>query len=218
MPALAVPSRFAVLTIGGAAALSLAALSLPAPAHAQGDGVFGPITSVSGNTFDVAGATGIAPVAFSDSTTIGESIPALRTDVTVGSCIKAGPGPDGGPAGSDAITANWVMIGTAIDGKCPQRPGSANPAPPAQHRGVSGVVSSVDGDTVTVNRQDGAPATVTVTDATHFKKRVPTDAQAITPGKCVAARGAKDSNGVLQATRVTVWASSDGHCPQPPGQ
>lgn len=203
--------RLPIFAITGAAALSVAALSWPAPAHADGDRAFGSISSVSGNTFEVDGNT---PVAFTDATKISEAIPAQLGDVTVGSCLKAGPTPDSAPADSGAITAKWVMISTAVDGKCPQRPGSAAPTGP--HHGVRGVVDAIAGNTITVTGET-ATTTVTVTDDTGIRKRLPADAHAITAGKCVAARGIKDDQGVLQANKVTVWAATGGDCPQPGG-
>lgn len=211
MPVHARTPRLAIFTITGAAALSVAALSWPAPAHAEGDRAFGPISSVSGNTFEVGGNT---PVAFTDATRISEAIPAQLGEVTVGSCVKAGPTPDSTPADSGAITAKWVMISTAVDGKCPQRPGSATPSGP--HHGVRGVVEAVAGNTITVTGET-ATTTVTVTDGTGIRRRLPANAAAITAGKCVAARGTKDDQGVLQANKVTVWVANVGDCPQPEG-
>lgn len=208
--------RFTTFAITGAAALSVAALSLPAPAHAQGDRAFGPISSVSGNTFEVAQSGGPATVAFTDTTRIFESVPAQLGEITAGTCIKAGTTPDSAPADSGAITAKFVSISTAVDGKCPERPATADsPAPPAPHRGVRGVVDSVSGDTITVTGQAGQK-TVTVDDGTHFRRHVATGVPAISAGKCVAARGTTDGDGVLQATKVTVWSPSDGSCPEPP--
>ncbi|MEO6794732.1 MAG: DUF5666 domain-containing protein [Mycobacterium sp.] len=207
--------RFTTFAITGAAALSVAALSLPAPAHAEGDRVFGPISSVSGNTFEVAHADAATSVAFTDTTRIFESVPAQLGEITAGTCIKAGATPDSSPADSGAITAKFVSISTAVDGKCPERPAAADsPAPPVPHRGVRGVVDSVSGDTLTVTGQAGQ-TTVTVTDSTHFRRSIATGASAISTGKCAAARGAKDGDGVLQATKVTVWAANGGDCPQP---
>ena len=206
--------RLAILTIAGAGALSVAALSAPAPAHAQGDRVIGPIASVSGDTFQVTRPTGAATVGVTDSTMVTEAIPAQLSEVTVGSCIKAGTDEEGAPAGN-AITAKWVSISTAVDGKCPQRPGSA-PATPAQHQRIRGIVDSAAGNTVTVTRADGGgTAIVTVTDATRYHKRVPADRHAIAAGKCAVARGTEDGGGVLQATKVTVWAPTGSGCPQP---
>ncbi|HEU4361535.1 MAG TPA: DUF5666 domain-containing protein [Mycobacterium sp.] len=222
MSALSLTPRLAILAVTGATALSVAALAAPAPAYAQGDRVFGPVASVSGNTFQVTAADGPATVQLTDSTTVSEAVPAQLSDVTVGSCITAAPTPESAPADSGAITAKWVMVSTAVGGKCPQRGGQGGTPPPApaQHRGVRGVVNAVAGSTVTVTRTDAdgntSPATVTTTDATHYRKRVTAGPQAITQGKCAAARGANDANGVLQATNVTVWTSTEGGCPQPP--
>lgn len=216
MSALSLTPRLALLATTAAATLVAAALSWPAPASAQGDRVIGPITSVTGNTFEVAQSSGSTTVEVTESTTISEAVPAQLSDVTVGSCVKAGPTPDSAPADSGAITAKWVTVSPTVDGKCPQRPASSPPAPqPAQHH-IRGVVNSVAGNTVTVTRADGSGnATVTVTDATHYRKRVASGIQAITQGKCAVARGASQSSGVLQAAKVVVWASNDGNCPQP---
>lgn len=214
MTVLPVLPRIAILAATGATTL-VAGLALPAFAHAQGDRAFGSIASVSGSTFEVNGTGGTTQVAFTDATNVSEAAPAERDAITVGSCLKAGSGDNSAPANSSAITAKWVMISTAVDGKCPQRPATDGAAPRAGHGGVRGVVTAVAGDTVTVSRQDDSTVTVTLTDDTHYRTRTSTDAQAIAQGKCVAARGEKDANGVLQATNVTVWTTSDGNCPSP---
>lgn len=206
----------AMSTLTGAAALFAAALFVPAPAHADGDRVIGPVSSVTGSTFEVARPAGATTVAFSESTRIVEPVPAQLGEITAGTCIKAGATPDSAPADSGAISAKWVAISTPVDGKCPQRPGGADaPAPPVPHRGVRGVVDSVAGNTVTVTGAAGQ-TTVTVTDDTHLRRMVPVGAGAISDGKCVAARGDRDADGVLQATRISVWAPDGGACPEPP--
>ncbi|MGB3894396.1 MAG: hypothetical protein WA942_09100, partial [Mycolicibacter sinensis] len=115
----------AMSTLTGAAALFAAALFVPAPAHAEGDRVIGPVSSVTGNTFEVARPAGATTVAFSDSTRIVEPVPAQLGEITAGTCIKAGATPDSAPADSGAISAKWVAVSTPVDGKCPQRPGGA---------------------------------------------------------------------------------------------
>lgn len=204
-----------IRTLTGAAALFAAALMVPAPAHAQVDRAIGPIASVSGNTFEVARPAGNTTVAFTDTTRIAESVPAQLGEITAGTCIKAGSMPDSAPADSGAITAKWVIIVNPVDGQCPQRPATADSsAPPSPHRGVRGVVDSVSGDTITVTGQAGQK-TVTVDGDTHFRRHVATGVPAISAGKCVAAHGTTDGEGVLQATKVTVWANNGGDCPQP---
>lgn len=215
MSVLSHTTRLAALALTGAA-FSVTAITLSAAAHAEGDRVFGPVASVSGNTFEVNASGGTAAVAITDTTRIRQSVPAQRGELTVGSCVTAGPGRDAAPAPDGELTAKWLTISDTVDGKCPQRPGHDGTPPPAQqHRGVRGVVSSVSGDTVTVTRSDNSTATVTINDTTHYRKRIAADQQAVTPGKCVAARGAKDGSGVLQATSVTLWDSDNGNCPHP---
>ena len=207
----------AIRTLTGAATLFATALILPAPAHAQTDRVIGPVTSVSGNTFEVARPSGEATVAYNNATKIVEPVPAQIGEVTAGTCIKAGATPDSPPADTGTITAKWVAISTPVDGKCPQRPVGADiSAPPFPHRGVRGVVTAVSGDTVTVNADGGGQTNVTIIDSTHLRRLAPISASSISTGKCVAARGSKDDSGVLQATRVTVWAPEEGNCPEPP--
>lgn len=169
----------------------------------------GSVSSVSGNTFEVNRSSGTTTVALADGARVLESVPAQRAEITAGTCIKAG----GAPSGDGVITAKFVAIGTPPDGQCGQRPADA-PAPPANHHGVRGVVDSVSGDTLTITGPNG-PTTVTLNGDTHFRRMVAVSAPSISAGKCVAARGANDSEGVLQATRVTVW-SGDGSCPEPP--
>ena len=206
----------ALCTLSGAAALFAATLFLPAPAHAQVDRVIGPVASVSGNTFEVTRPGGTAAVAFNDTTRIVEPVPAQRGEITAGTCIKAGGAPDSPPADSGAMNAKWVAISAPVDGKCPQRPGGADaPPPPAPHRGIRGVVDSVAGDTITITGASG-PATVTINDDTRVRRMVPVGASMISEGKCVAARGTKDGDGVLQANKVTVWTADDSGCPEPP--
>lgn len=221
MSARIVNPRLAAFAVTGAAALSLAALTVPAPAHAEGDRVVGPITSVSGDTFQINRPDGPTTVQLSNSTVVSQGVPAQFSDVTVGSCIKAGPSPQSAPADSGNITAQWVFISTPTDGTCSHPPATPPPVP-APHRIIGGTVDAVSGDTITVTRQDPATgttsqATVTVSDSTGFRKRVAANRQAITAGECAAARGATDGAGVLQATKVTVWPATNGECPRPTG-
>lgn len=192
------------------------AFIFPALAHAQGDHVMGSVSSVSGNTVEVARPAGTTTVELTESTRVFESVPAQRGEITAGTCIKAGAGRDSAAADGGAITAKFVAITTTVDGQCPQRPASSadNPAPAKPHHGVRGVVESVAGDTLTVAGPNG-PTTVTVNDDTHYRRMITVSAPSISAGKCVAAGGTTDAEGVLQASRVTVWAGNGG-CPEPP--
>jgi hypothetical protein len=181
--------------------------------------VNGMIASVSGDAIQVTQQSGNATVDFTPSTKITEITPAQLTDVTTGSCVAVHPTRDSAGSGG-AITAQFVRVSPAVDGKCqePKHPASAN----AKHRLVSGTVASVAGNTISVNATDAdgnsSPSNVTVTDTTKYTKQTATDAQALGQGKCVAARGTKDDSGTLQATAISVQQADNGTCAQPSGR
>jgi hypothetical protein len=235
-------TRLAMFTLTGATALSVAACgashqpsntaqpstaagptssaatsSPPASANAKA-WVNGMIASVSGDAIQVTQQSGNATVDFSPSTKITQVTPAQLTDVTAGSCVAVHPTRDS--AGSGAITAQFVRVSPAVDGKCqePKHVAGAN----AKHRSVSGTVASVAGNTITVNATDAdgnsSQSNVTVTDTTKYTKQTATDAQALAQGVCVAARGTKDDSGTLQATAISVQQADNGTCAQPGGR
>lgn len=232
-------TRLAILTLTGATALSVAACgasnttkpsaaasptssaatSSPS-ASANGKAwVSGMIASVSGDAIQVTEQSGNATVDFTPSTKITEVTPAQLTDVTAGSCVAVHPTRDSADTGG-AITAQFVRVSPAVDGKCqdPKHPAGGT----AKHRLVSGTVASVAGNTITVNGTDttgnSSQSNVTVTDTTRYTKQAATDAQALAQGKCVAARGTKDDSGTLQATAISVQQADNGTCPQPGGR
>lgn len=235
------PTRFAVLTAIGAAALSLAACgssttssptsspssttstaptTSPAPANGEAQ-VSGLIASVSGNTIQVTQRrNGNATVGFTPSTKVTEVTPAALTDVATGSCVSVRPTKE---EGGQPITAATVRVRPAVDGKCPQDegagPGSgpdATTPAPARRAGVRGAVASVAGNTINVTTTDASGNTsqtaVAVNDKTKYTKQAPATGQAIAAGKCIAARGTKDAGGTLQATTVDLRPANDGKC------
>jgi uncharacterized protein DUF5666 len=182
-------TRFAILAVAAATALSVAACgtsnntkpstsasptsSAPASspsspsASAKGnDRINGLIASVSGNAVQVTQDTGTATVDFTPSTKVTELTPAQLTDVTAGSCVKARPTGESAPASSGAITALSVTVSQAVDGKCPQSKtpagGSTTTAPAAPPSGTPVPPRSVRG---TVASVAGNTIAVTVTDA-----------------------------------------------------
>jgi hypothetical protein len=177
-------TRFAILAVTGATALSLAACgtsnntkptaaspttsnptsSSPPSASAKGkDWVSGLIDSVSGNTIQVTQRSGAATVDFTPSTDVSEITPAQLTDVTAGSCVSVLRDRESASNSGNGITARSVRVSPAVDGKCPQpkQPAGASttaPAPqpgaPTAYRQVRGQVASVAGSTITVNSTD----------------------------------------------------------------
>jgi hypothetical protein len=79
---------------------------------------------------------------------------------------------------------------------------------------VRGTVASVNGATLAVTTA-GNQTIVTVNSDTTYAKRVASNSQAISVGKCIAARGTNDTNGTLQATATTVRPAGNRLCPGP---
>jgi Domain of unknown function (DUF5666) len=228
-------SRYAVVTLAGFAALSLAACgssSTSAPSSATSaangstppsaaaspspgagghngkddngkDRVAGLVGAVSGGTVTLTGRQGPATVDITASTRIAQLSAAQLTDITVGECIRVHPTKDGnaGPT----VTAAAVLVGQPAGGQCGPKGGNAE-------HGVGGTVTSVNGDSIVITAADNNATTVTVTSSTRYEKRTSADTSAITPGVCLAARGTKDSSGVLQAAGAIVKPATNGGC------
>lgn len=163
----------------------------PAPPPAGRDYVEGMVQSNSGGTIALRTRTGSATVDYTPQTRVVQVGPAKLADVTPGSCVNVRATPQSAPP-PGAITAQSVTVTPAADGKCP---------PPT---GFFGTVASVDGNTIAVTGlRPGGPTNVTVADSTSYQKQTPSDAQAITNGKCLGANGTQDG-GVLHATMISL--------------
>lgn len=197
----------AVLTfLGIIAALGVTFVSSPTSVQPDSSRILGAISTVSGDRFSVTTANGTTEVTVGDTTKISEAVPAQLRDVVVGSCLTVAPA-----AESDGvITARWVLISAALDGKCPPR---QNSGAKAGRHGVRGVVTSVSGATVTL-AGDTAPTTVAITAQTDLHKRTTAGTNAIAAGKCVAGSGSRGADGDLDATALTLWDSAAGDCPK----
>ena len=233
-------TRFAILAVAGATALSVGACSsshdekspatsspaTSSPASAKGQvSVQGLIASVSGNSVQVTEKSETATVDVSPSTKVLEYIDAALTDFAAGNCVRVnfepGPSPDAGTA--TAVLQNPPGSPPGSGDTCPQpktvasgSPGALLPAGPAQ--GILGTVASVAGNTINVDATDanGNPSQthVTVTDKTHYWKGVPETLQAVAQGKCINASGTRDGGGTLQAAYVNLNPANNGGCPQ----
>jgi len=150
------PTRFAVLAVTGAAALSIAACgssnnssptstststststvtsttTSPAPAQGQAQ-VRGLIASVAGNSIQVTKEDNTnAAVNFTSTTKVAEVAPATLSDITSGSCITVRPTQE--IQGSQPVTAASVRVSPSVNGTCPpgkeSRQGSTTSTPP----------------------------------------------------------------------------------------
>ena len=86
----------------------------------------------------------------------------------------------------------------------------------ARGRADRDAVASVAGNTITVTSSDAngntKQTTVTVDDKTKYTKQASANSDAITPGKCLNARGTMDNGGTLQATTINLRPANDGKC------
>lgn len=178
----------------GAAPKGVPPRPAPPPPPVGKDYVEGMVQSVSGGAIALRTRTGSATVDDTPETRVVEVTPAKLTDVTPGGCVnvRATPQSAGSPG---AITAQSVTVTAAADGKCP---------PPA---GFYGTVASVSGNTIAVTGLGpggpGATTDVTVTDSTSYLRQTPSDAHAITNGKCLGANGTQDG-GTLYAELISL--------------
>ena len=195
--------------------------------------VSGLIASVANNSAQVTQKGGNATVNFGESTKVTEITAAALTDVTAGSCVSVRTTHDS--RGGRPVTAASVHVSPAVDGKCPQgkepapsstttpssspsattQP-SSSPSPPGKKSSIAGAVASVSGNTIKITSTDASGNTsqtaVTVNDRTKYTKQAPANTQAITQGKCITAKGTKDSGGALQATTIDLRAANNGKC------
>ncbi|OBF61336.1 hypothetical protein A5753_18405 [Mycobacterium sp. 852002-51971_SCH5477799-a] len=177
----------------------------PPPPPVAKDYVEGMVQSNSGQTVALRTRTGSATVDYTPQTIVMDVTPAKLADVTPGSCVNVKATPQSAPP-PGSITAQTVTITAGADGKCP---------PPV---GFYGTVSSVSGNTITVNGLGaggpGASTNVTVADSTSYQRQTPSDTQAITNGKCIGAQGIQDG-GVLHAAMISVEACPPMGRPHP---
>lgn len=199
--------------------------------------VSGLIASVAGNSIQVTKEdNATASVNFTSTTKITEAVPAGLPDVTPGSCVSVKPTEGSTPAPGQAVTAASVKISESVNGACPKppqsAPGGSTTTPPSlppsnaptKPAWVRGSVASVSGNTINLTNTDPSgnttQTTVTVDDKTKYSKQTTANTDAITPGKCLYARGTQDNGGALQATSIKLRQAVDGKCgkPKQPGQ
>ncbi|WP_375234367.1 MULTISPECIES: hypothetical protein [unclassified Mycobacteroides] len=217
------------------------ASTIPTRHAGSRDHVGGLITAVTGHSITVTTPGEPADIDFNAMTKITEIQPAELSDVVVGSCVSvlSATGADT----STEATAQRVLISASEDDKCAvdTPPGSAPPpgvppGPPPPGEGpppagpgapppfggpnAQGAVASVNGDTIVIANTDPSGASeiqtnVAVTADTKYDRRQPAEATAITAGKCAEARGTKNSERLLQATKLDLGPATDGHCGPP---
>ncbi|PSL39853.1 hypothetical protein CLV49_3506 [Labedella gwakjiensis] len=208
-------------------------------------GVSGLIASISDGTMQVQGTDEQNAVSYGDSTTVSETVSGDVSSIVVGSCVLVTGSADGDDESAtvtaESVTVSEAVDGectggfgggmpsgdlpTGDDGEMPARPSGApadgempSGAPTGAGMGggiVVGLVSAVDGDTVTVESSMGDESTtrsVVTTDDSSVTTTVASDASALEVGRCVVVQGDADDAGTVEATALTVSDAVDGEC------
>jgi len=143
--------------------------------------------------------------------------PAKLSDITAGLCVTIRPasGAEGG-----TVVADAVVVGVNKNSECKKTNAQDNAGlPRSPLGGFRGSVDSVTGTTIalTTYGADGSKINTTVetNDLTLFADRHQVKADAIVEGKCIIARGNKDTGGVLQVDTINLPLVVNGACPQP---
>ncbi len=208
-------------TESSTAPTTTAAAAAPAsetPVNVDGrEEVSGSIASVSGTRVEVSSPQGSASVAFSESTKVMELTPSTLADITPGLCVTVRPasGAEGGTGVADA-----VVVGASSGGECKKTNAQDNAGlPRSPLGGFRGTVDAVTDTTIalTTSGTDGSTTNTTVetNDLTLFADRHRVKTDAIVEGKCIIARGNKDTGGVLQVETINLPLVVNGACPMP---
>ena len=225
------PTRFAVLAVTGAAALSIAACSSSntsspttspssaasspttsqttpsAPANGQAR-VSGLIASVSGNAVQVTqNENGNATVDFTPSTKINEVVPAALSDVTTGSCVTVQPGHEESQGGQP-VTAATVRVRAAADGKCPQaKAGAPGSGPGSTTPAPSGSPAKRSAMQGTVASVAGNTINITSTDASGNTAQT---AVTVNDKTKYTKQASATSQAVSAGKCIAAWGTKDG--------
>jgi hypothetical protein len=132
---------------------------------------------------------------------------ALAVFSLTGLALVACGSPGTGPTAASSTTA----------GVTPSASPSSTPSAKGKDR-LAGIIASVSGSTVAVNKSDGSSAgTVTFTPSTRISQTTTAQLTDVTAGSCVMIIPARDggappAGSAITAGRVMVSPATDGHC------
>ena len=178
-----------------------------------GGGATGTIASISGTTFTLTTQQGDVTVNVGANAAIQKTVAGSLSDLQTGQFITATGTVDASgnvAAASVSLRGNDAQRFTPPSGATPNpsRPGgfSGTPRSPngAFGNGVFGTISAANGNTLTVTTGQSQQVTVTVDASTRITKTVAGTMSDLQVGEPVSVGGTLDSNGVLQATFITI--------------
>ena len=224
------PAAVLALAVLGASA-GLAAAAAPKPVTGS---VFGPVTSVKGQSFSVkttVSPTGSSKVDVGASTVITEQVAGTTSDLRTGICVVA----NGQKAKNGTVTAVRLSVQPAVKGKCTTgfgggaRPGGTRPPgsgtrppgttttqrPPGGFGNFGfavGAITAVKGSTLTVHGQSGT-TTVVVPAKAQITKTSHVGMDAITVKECASVFGTSTDKGVtIAAQQISLSKPVAGSC------
>lgn len=239
LPLLAGAGALALAACGSAAAGTTTPKPGASPTPRNGarafNGAFGQLVQIKGQTLIVSNAQGDTTVTYTSSTPITQTSTATFADIATGECLTATGTKDAG----GAVTASNVTVRNAVNGSCsaaaifgPGGPGGAgnggatrtpnpnrtpNPSfsPPANLGRASGLVTAVNGTSVTVQDTTSTgttTSTITVPTTVRVSRIDTVDTSALQTGECLTAAGQKDSSGTVQARALTIVPAGPNGC------
>jgi hypothetical protein len=213
----------AVAGCGSAAASSspASAATPGAGARAGAGGAAGQLVQVNGSTLTLSTTSGDVSVVYTTSTTITSTSTGSTGDIVAGTCVVI----VGQKDSTGLVTATSVRLSQAVNGSCAAAgagrggfpggtPPSFSPRASARPSGaptlnpntafVSGLVTVVSGEVVTVQASTGSTSSVTVPTTLSVTESSSGTAADLTVDSCVRAVGPKDSSGAVQARALTI--------------
>jgi len=179
--------------------------------------VFGPVTSVKGETFVLKTAlspSGSSTVHLGSSTAITEQAAGSRADLRKGVCATA----NGAKNSKGVVAATRVTVSAPVNGQCGGFGGGGRPAgsssrtPPSQRPSgtrpggfanfgfASGTITQVKGSTLTLHGARGT-STVTVSSKTTITKTVRVGSSSIKVKLCAFVFGTSTDKGINVAAQ-----------------
>jgi hypothetical protein len=203
-----------------------AAATPSASGRAGAAGTAGQLVQVSGTKLTLSTTNGDVAVVYTSATVITTTSTGSPGDIVTGTCVAI----VGQKDSTGAVTATTVRLSRPVNGSCAvARPGGAGgsprafpsggarpsgaPAPNPNAAVISGMVTAVSGDTVTVRTLAGATSSAMVPTTLSVTESSPATPADLTLNSCLRAVGRKDAQGVVQATALTIQPpNSSGSC------
>ena len=167
--------------------------TLPASTLSQIQGISGTLTKIDNNTLTLTTDQGPVTVNVGSDTTVGKITTGTLSDLHEGQSLTVTSTQD---AKGNVITI--IIIRPQDQGTLPTPPAGAT------RRGVSGTITKIDGDTLTLTTDQG-PVTVNVSSDTTVGKITTGALSDLREGQSLTAIGSKDANGNVTAISITIW-------------